>query len=412
MTGFGVTGDLQLMPDGAVEGWVWSRDLPGEQLVAEVLVDDAQVGTIVSDLFRRDLLGQGIGDGRHGFRLCLPPGAIPGDGPVMITGREQQSKHVFGRIMLGGQGLTPKHQEAIESAAEQVRSLGTGLQALLAARPETNMSGRLRDAFGQLAPMLAARVRGDGGEIAAAVALRRLRRAAGQLEMPRFGRPALSIVLPAGLDAPATLRRLRALAPALAGAEAELLLLDDGADPATALVPALVPNLVYLCAASPEDQARSLSEAVRIARGGFVAVLEPDPPEPSATALLALARQMAEAPRRVLLGASALAACARVAAPGASPAACQAPARLGLRVALARDLLVRAGGLEPAMVDGAALESVDLWLRCRLLGADALAWSEPARSPGPVPARREHPRAALLALGAFRRRWPAAGGIG
>ena len=53
------------------------------------------------------------------------------------------------------------------------------------------------------------------------------------------------------------------------------------------------------------------------------------------------------------------------------------------------------------MVDGAALESADLWLRCRLLGADALAWREPAGPPGEEPPRRAPPQAALRALAAF-----------
>jgi hypothetical protein len=111
----------------------------------------------------------------------------------------------------------------------------------------------------------------------------------------------------------------------------------------------------------------------------------------------------------VLLGATALAACNRVAALDATPPDCPAPGRLGLRIALAGDLLVRAGGLEPAMMDGAALECADLWLRCRLLGADAAIWREPAGAPGEAPARRVPLQTAQRALAAFRHRWPAAG---
>ena len=72
-----ISGDLQLQPDGSVEGWVWSRDLPEQRLVAEILVEDVRVGAIRSAMFRRDLVAQGIGDGNHGFRLRLPSGAIP-----------------------------------------------------------------------------------------------------------------------------------------------------------------------------------------------------------------------------------------------------------------------------------------------------------------------------------------------
>ena len=43
-----ITGDIQLQPDGSVEGWVWSPDLPGQRLVAEILVEDVRIGAMVS----------------------------------------------------------------------------------------------------------------------------------------------------------------------------------------------------------------------------------------------------------------------------------------------------------------------------------------------------------------------------
>jgi hypothetical protein len=80
-------------------------------------------------------------------------------------------------------------------------------------------------------------------------------------------------------------------------------------------------------------------------------------------------------------------------------------------LAVDRDLLRAAGGFDPAMSDGAGLDCVDLWLRCRLLGAQALAWTEPPRAPAP-PGRTAfltrtplHPDAAMGALAAFRDRW-------
>ena len=148
----------------------------------------------------------------------------------------------------------------------------------------------------------------------------------------------------------ATLRGLRALAPALATIEAEILLIDDAADPATALLPALVANLVYLRADGPDGVARGVAQAARAARGTTVALLEPAAREPSATALLALARHAAAAPQTVLLGPAALAACTRVNVPGGTLPDILGPARLGLRVALARDLLVQ--GRRPGAGDG------------------------------------------------------------
>jgi len=414
MTSHRVTGDLELKPDGSVEGWVWSSDRPDQRLVAEILVDDVCVGAVAAATFRRDLVAQGMGDGQHAYRLSLPPGTIPADRPVVISAREQASQQVFARIARQGPALAAKHREALEAAAQQMQGLWAGLETLLAGQAGASKADQLRGAFRQLAALLAARARVRDGTapLAPAVALDSLRRVAGRLDLPLIGAPAFSLVMPAGRDATATLRRIAALAPALTEAKAEIVLIDDGADPATALLPALAPNLVYLRAGSPDQVADTLAEAARTARGTVVAVLDAEPREPSATAVLALAQATAAAPRTVVLGATALAACRRVDALDAPPPPCPAPGRLGLRIALARDLLVRAGGIEPAMVDGAALESAELWLRCRLLGADARAWREPAGSPGEAPAPRVPQQTALRALAAFRHRWPALGRSG
>jgi hypothetical protein len=411
MTLYRVAGDLELKPDGTIEGWVWSCDRPDERLVAEVLVDGVRVGAVAAAAFRRDLVAQGIGDGQYGYRLSLPPGTIPADGPVVVSARDQASQQEFARIVRQGPALAARHRAALEAAAEQMQELWAGLEALLAGRAGTSKADQMRTAFGQLAALLAARAlaRDKTAPLAPAIALDGLSRVAGLLDLPLIGAPALSLVMPAGRNAVATLRRIAALAPALTAAEAEIVLIDDGADPATALLPALAPNLVYLRAHGPDQIADTLAEAARSARGTVVAVLEAEPRQPSATALLALAHATGGAPRTVLLGATALAACRRVEALDAAPPDCPAPGRLGLRIALPGDLLVRAGGLEPAMMDGAALESADLWLRCRLLGADALAWREPAGSPGEEPTRGAPPQAAIRALAAFRHRWPAPG---
>ncbi len=397
MTLYRVAGDLELKPDGTVEGWVWSADRPDERLVAEVLVDGVCVGAVAAATFRRDLVAQGIGDGQHGYRLSLPAGVIPVGGPVVISARDQASQQEFARIVRPGPALAAQHREALEAAAEQMQGLWTGLDALLAGRAGASKADRMRGAFGQLAALLAARAQAGDKTVplAPAIALDGLRRVAGLLDLPLIGAPALSLVMPAGRDAAATLRRIAALVPTLAEAAAEIVLIDDGADPATALLPALAPNLVYLRAGGPDQVAGTLAEAARGARGTVVALLEAEPRQPSATALLALAHATTGAPRTVLLGATALAACRRVDALDATPPDRPAPGRLGLRIALPGDLLVQAGGLEPDMVDGAALESADLWLRCRLLGADALAWREPAGPPGEEPPRRAPPQAAL-----------------
>ena len=406
MSSHAVAGDLRLLSDGTAEGWVWSPDLPGQRLVAEILVNDVSVAAIVSARFQRDLLEQGVGDGHHGFRLRLPPGSIPPTGPVVITGRERRSRQVFARIVRAGPSVSPRRNAAIDATAGRVRNLWNAWEGQLAAPPGPGQAARLREAFGQLSARLAGPVRAGGVAAPVAASLARLRRRTGRLDLPLLEAPALSVVLPAGAEMGATLRRLRALAPVAAQAGAELLLLDDGGDAATMLLPALVPNLAYVRAPGAGG---GWAEAARAARGASVTLLDPAPDTPSAAALLALARLAASVPRAVLLGPAAWAAGERVGAlSAAGPSLYRAPARLGLRIALARDLLVQAGGLEPCMADGAALECVDLWLRCRLLGAVALAWIEPARPPGEARAgaTAARPRAAWQALATFQDRWP------
>jgi hypothetical protein len=58
---------------GVVVGWARNRLRPDERVGLDVFVDGDQVGSGIADVYREDLLAAGIGDGRHGFRIELPP---------------------------------------------------------------------------------------------------------------------------------------------------------------------------------------------------------------------------------------------------------------------------------------------------------------------------------------------------
>ncbi|MDR3417721.1 MAG: hypothetical protein P4L83_16205 [Nevskia sp.] len=401
-TQYGVSGDLQLVNGEIVEGWVWTPAQPERRLVAEVLVDDALAGAVVAVQPRPDLLARGIGDGRYGFRLRLPPRILPAEGPVVITGRERQSAQVFGRTILRPGELTADYRVALGTVVDEVGKLHAAVARTLRDGPDPATQARqLRAACAGLAEILAARVRGGAGTAAIDTSLARLRRRAPVL--PRLAVPALSLVLPGLGSAFDMLRRIGALAPALAAAEAELILLDAGADPASLLLPAAVANLVYLRESHADD---ALAAAGRLARGRAVAFLEAGPTAPSATALLELAVLLGRPAPVVWLGPATLAACYRVGAPVAAMATHHACARLGLRAALPTALLRAAGGVETAPADGAGLACADLWLRCRLLGAGSAVWTEPDGDVAPAGiASPSNPRAALAALAAFRNRW-------
>lgn len=414
---YAVAGDLHLTGDGGIEGWVWSRDVPDQRLIAEILIDDRRIGATVAARPRRDLVEQGIGDGGHGFSFCPPAGTIPAHGPVAVTARERRTGQIFARILREGAAISQPHQDAIDAAQAQIGLLWAGLEAVCAGSPAGGRAAALRTAFHELSIRLAVRARGGGpgggpgGADEIAVAHEQLRRRCGALLLPRPGAPALSLVLPVGADAAVALGHLHALAPALHEIGAEVVVVDDGTDPLGALLPALAANIVYLRAPAPRTGAGTLAEAMLAARGRTVALLEPGPEPPSAAALASLGACAAAAARTVVLGPAAVAAAARVGFLDRRPAAHRAPARLGLMLALDRDLLREAGGLDPAMRDGAGLECAELWLRCRLLGAPALAWTDPPRPPAPDgrPAagggETTHPQAALRALTAFHDRW-------
>ena len=55
-----------------VRGWVWNAREPDARLQVTVIRGDQAVRTGTADIFRKDLLRSGIGDGRHAFAIDLP----------------------------------------------------------------------------------------------------------------------------------------------------------------------------------------------------------------------------------------------------------------------------------------------------------------------------------------------------
>ena len=53
-------------------GWAWQSTLPNTPIAVDVLIDGYLASTIQADIFRGDLPGAGIGDGRHAFRYVVP----------------------------------------------------------------------------------------------------------------------------------------------------------------------------------------------------------------------------------------------------------------------------------------------------------------------------------------------------
>jgi hypothetical protein len=68
---------------GEIRGWALAPAEPGRRVHVVALCDGQVVAEALADLARADLLQDGRGDGRHGFRLKLPPALLDG-APRMI----------------------------------------------------------------------------------------------------------------------------------------------------------------------------------------------------------------------------------------------------------------------------------------------------------------------------------------
>jgi glycosyltransferase involved in cell wall biosynthesis len=66
-------GRLERVNEGGIVGWAWDARAPQERLRVEILDAGCSLGFFVADNYRRDLEVAGKGDGRHGFRVPLPP---------------------------------------------------------------------------------------------------------------------------------------------------------------------------------------------------------------------------------------------------------------------------------------------------------------------------------------------------
>ena len=397
-------GDLRERVDGGFEGWCWAPDRAEERLVVDLLVNDTLAASIVAAVFRRDLQLRGIGDGRHGFSLRLPPNLPQTRGEHIVTARERASGVVFGRVLRGA-GHTQPGAERLDGVAATMDDLWARLEAARAAHAMPAAVERLRDALGVLAGRLAARhaPRRMPGDVEPGALPR-----GKPILLPDLPVPALSVVLRAG-GAQATLRRLAALAPAADLAQAEIIMVDPGLDPYVALLPARVRNLRYLRDPTAATLAAAANLAATVARGTRMLVLCDTAAEPSAAALLALARVAARRAPALLLGPTACAALVRAGEPPPREAA-RLHGRLGVAFCIDRALWRDLGPLDTSLHDGAGLECADLAFRAGLLGLSVLGVGEPATADPMASAQAGlvPPAEASRALAAFAARWGAA----
>jgi hypothetical protein len=67
-----ISGWLEAVDRFQARGWVVDRDDPAGHVRLEFLLHDRRIGTAVADIYRPDLVNDGVGEGDHGFIFNFP----------------------------------------------------------------------------------------------------------------------------------------------------------------------------------------------------------------------------------------------------------------------------------------------------------------------------------------------------
>jgi hypothetical protein len=229
-----ILGEAGLDTDGMLHGWCWSPRRPEERLTLDILLDGAVIATVVASRFREDVRNRKCGDGYHGFAILLTGHLSRMQGQGVLAVRERVSGGVFWQKIFGPVGLPDWFDSRLAALRGQVGACGARMPTAFDRRRDFVASGfgaagaRLRRD-----PVMDARLRTGRARPAKAVAL------------PHVAAPRLSLVLDGGNDAAATRGMIAAAAGVIGELRAELILIDRGGDPETALLPSRIPNLRY-----------------------------------------------------------------------------------------------------------------------------------------------------------------------
>jgi hypothetical protein len=69
-------GHIDLATRTEIIGWTWDPKCPDDRIRLELVEEQSVLATTTADVNRPGLLRAGIGDGRHEFRISLPPGLL------------------------------------------------------------------------------------------------------------------------------------------------------------------------------------------------------------------------------------------------------------------------------------------------------------------------------------------------
>jgi hypothetical protein len=360
--GYSVKGDLSR--DGAmVQGWCWSPDRPEERLSVALVMDGRQVAAGVAARLRLDLVRDGVCDGYHAFVFALQASSFG-----VLEARELGTGAAFGRIL--GNAATDlagwmTRLDALDRAL-------TAMARAVAAPTVAPLSTALAYAGTQFARLSAPLCLLPG------------------LRLPAVPVPQLSLLLDLETAPQDVLAAVAALAPHMQRLAAELVVVDRGTWPASAVFASL-PGLSY-CLTSSATRVDRLNAGLAQARGTSIALLDP-----ASSSLWPGLRALGQC-EDVWAGA-AVASVARRAGFAAFASPAMAPLGGCVLLQAPRAVFTQLEGLDPVMDDGGYLPELDFTLRAQLAGYSILL-TDNALSALPPPSR-----SAARAREIFNLRW-------
>ncbi len=129
-----MTGYVEAAAGEALLGWAWSPRDPAVRVVVELRLGAEVLGTAVADQAREDLARNGIGDGRHAFRLAVPESVRARVGELHVAGRAGDGEAVaLGRPPMAEDVATrlDRLQRGLDMVVASQRVLHRNLQAAL-----------------------------------------------------------------------------------------------------------------------------------------------------------------------------------------------------------------------------------------------------------------------------------------